>query len=72
MAQIKGKRRPPKVTTKQLQLQQQRKKNYNNEEANCINDPECQCYLRRGLFLPPGLEELVNAKEASDTADGRN
>jgi hypothetical protein len=45
----------------------------NSKTALCDNDedgPDCQCFLRRGLFLPPGMDEEI-LDEGGDAAEQR-
>lgn len=85
MGLIPGKRRIPKSTThsrrQQRELPNQIRetmmgdtiitKGHCNEKEE---DPECQCYLRRGIFLPPGLhlvQDQDNTNTGNDGAYGR-
>lgn len=67
MAQIKGKRRvnKPKPPPK-------KKGSTATEAMSCNDKPDCQCYLRRGLFLPPGLDEVENRNDSADASGGKN
>jgi hypothetical protein len=37
----------------------------------CNEEPNCQCSLRRGLFLPPGLEEVENRNDSADPSSSK-
>ena len=82
MALIPGKRRISKSAT-QYRRQQRQAPSQNHESMledarvkdHCqeeMDDPECQCYLRRGTFLPPGLDPLEDKDNTEDGAYGKS
>mmetsp|Transcript_21246 Transcript_21246/g.31564 ORF Transcript_21246/g.31564 Transcript_21246/m.31564 type:complete len:85 (-) Transcript_21246:14-268(-) len=58
MAPITRKKNKKQRNTKSTKKKREQREN--NRDDQCKDDdPNCDCYLRRGTFLPPGVEPIT-------------